>query len=95
MKTVAFTARSPEYASKCLVEMLRLSNKYPKGVARRYLGDDLTGPWDIAVVSNVKNLVDINVFDLSSAILIDITPTDSLKLIWSTVEGLAKQHGLI
>jgi hypothetical protein len=96
MIVIGFTPTSPDYASKCLVEMLRLSNKYKKGVARRELGDDLGGPWDIVVVTNVDNLTQIVDFCNShKCSLLSITPTDNLKLIWSRVEEFAMQAGLL
>lgn len=92
MKVIYFTGASSDYAAKCMVELLRLSNKYPKGVVRLEFGDALNGPWDIAVV---KMTAKDSIADLPDGAQWFSVWLPSFKEIFLKVESLAKEHKLI
>lgn len=90
MKTVYFSSRSPEFAVKTLIELLRLSNKYRNGVKRRTFLEPQNLSCDIEVIQ-----VSTDAVADSSALILDIPENTSLKGIYSEVERLAIRNGLI
>jgi hypothetical protein len=86
VKIICFTSTVNDYAIKCLVELMRLSGKYRKGVARRESTDTIVGgTWDAVVLRGIVPTAHI-IFEIKST---------NLKDIYTEVHTKARNEGLI